>query len=102
MLKECVIVDGRVENIGPWQYLPTEIDGVTTITNPFPVGGVIELREVVQDADGAWRCASDYYNLRRVAYPDVRDQLDALFKGGEEAEAMSARIAAVKELYPKE
>lgn len=40
--------------------------------------------------------------LRARSYPDVRDQLDALWKGGAEMEAMRATILAVKAKYPKE
>ena len=42
-----------------------------------------------------------YADLRREAYPDVGDQLDALWKGGAEAEAMKEKIMAVKTKYPK-
>ena len=39
---------------------------------------------------------------KRVAeYPPIGDQLDALWKGGAEAEAMLAKVQAVKAKYPK-
>ena len=42
------------------------------------------------------------YRFKRASeYPSVGDQLDALWKGGEAAEAMLARIQAVKQHYPK-
>ena len=43
----------------------------------------------------------DYAKRRRGEYPPVEEQLDALWKGGAEAEAMRARIEAVKAKYPK-
>jgi hypothetical protein len=43
----------------------------------------------------------DYYALRRVEYPSLADQLDAMWKGGEAATAMTAKIAEVKAKYPK-
>ena len=46
MMKECVVLNGKVINIGPWD----DMDG----TNPMPEGAVIEEREVAQDADGGW------------------------------------------------
>lgn len=45
--------------------------------------------------------APTYQELRRVAYPPVGDQLDALWKGGADKEAMLVIINAVKEKYPK-
>jgi hypothetical protein len=42
-----------------------------------------------------------YRELRRVAYPPIGDQLDALWKGGREQSAMKAAIDKVKADYPK-
>ena len=42
-----------------------------------------------------------YRELRRVAYPPMGDQLDALWKGGQEQAAMKAAIDKVKADYPK-
>jgi len=42
-----------------------------------------------------------YREIRRVAYPPVGDQLDALWKGGQEQEEMKAAIDKVKADYPK-
>lgn len=42
------------------------------------------------------------YKAQRAAeYPPIGDQLDALWKGGAEAEAMLAKVQAVKQKYPK-
>lgn len=43
----------------------------------------------------------DYYAKRRAEYPSLGDQLDALWKGGDEALEMLAKIALVKQKYPK-
>lgn len=43
----------------------------------------------------------DYAERRRKEYPPLAEQLDALWKGGAEAEAMRQRILAVKAKYPK-
>jgi hypothetical protein len=43
----------------------------------------------------------DYREARRQAYPDIGDQLDALWKGGAELEVMRAAVMAVKEQIPK-
>ena len=42
-----------------------------------------------------------YQRDRRKEYPPIGDQLDALWKGGAEAEAMLAKVQAVKTKYPK-
>lgn len=51
---------------------------------------------------------SDYREKRRKAYPDIGDQLDAMWKmlsavnpKTPEAEAMLAEVQAVKAKYPK-
>ncbi|KIA80355.1 hypothetical protein QR66_10815 [Chromobacterium piscinae] len=49
----------------------------------------------------------DHVALRRAAYPEVGEQLDALWKAlaavplPPEAEAMRQRIQAIKQQYPK-
>ena len=44
----------------------------------------------------------DLYKQQRVAeYPSIGDQLDALWKGGEAAAEMLAKVQAVKNKYPK-
>lgn len=43
----------------------------------------------------------NYAELRRKEYPDIRDQLDALWKGGAELEAMRQKIVGVKEKFKK-
>lgn len=42
------------------------------------------------------------YLIERAAlYPPIPDQLDALWKGGADADAMKAKIQAVKDAIPK-
>ena len=45
--------------------------------------------------------ATTYDEQRKAEYPDIRDQLDALWKGGAEADAMKEIIQAIKAKYPK-
>jgi hypothetical protein len=49
----------------------------------------------------AWQDPDAYKFARAREYPPIGDQLDALWKGGAEAEAMLAKIQAVKDKYPK-
>jgi hypothetical protein len=67
---------------------------------PDPLGGGtkvvdIDKSEIVRPDN------PDYYAKRRAEYPSLADQLDALWKGGEAAAAMTAKIAEVKAKYPK-
>jgi len=68
--------------------------------------------ETAYDADGnevaydkaavqAYVDAHAYIAKRASEYPSIGDQLDALWKGGAEAEAMLAKVQAVKNKYPK-
>lgn len=43
----------------------------------------------------------DYQRKRAAEYPPISDQLDALWKGGEAAAEMLAKVQAVKNKYPK-
>lgn len=43
-----------------------------------------------------------YAGKRALDYPPITDQLDALWKGGEEMIAMRQKILAVKAAHPKE
>lgn len=46
-LKTCVVLDGKVINIGPWD----DLNG----TNPLPEGAVIEEREFEYSDEYGWR-----------------------------------------------
>ena len=43
----------------------------------------------------------DYYAKRRAEYPAIGDQMDAMWKGGQDSAGMVAKIQAVKTKYPK-
>jgi len=45
--------------------------------------------------------ANAYKTLRAKEYPPIGDQLDALWKGGEAAAEMLAKVQAVKSKFPK-
>lgn len=45
--------------------------------------------------------ATQYQRNRASEYPPIGDQLDALWKGGEAAAEMLAKVQAVKAKYPK-
>jgi hypothetical protein len=45
--------------------------------------------------------AHAYIAKRQAEYPPIGDQLDALWKGGDAAAEMLAKVQAVKTKYPK-
>ena len=45
--------------------------------------------------------AQAYKTKRAAEYPPIGDQLDALWKGGDAAAEMLAKVQAVKAKYPK-
>jgi hypothetical protein len=45
--------------------------------------------------------AHAYISKRQAEYPPIGDQLDALWKGGDAAAEMLAKVQAVKTKYPK-
>ena len=54
-----------------------------------------------QDAVNAWVDPNAYKSRRAAEYPPIGDQLDALWKGGDAAAEMLAKVQAVKTKYPK-
>jgi len=49
----------------------------------------------------AWVDPETYKHKRAAEYPSIGDQLDALWKGGDAAAEMLAKVQAVKAKYPK-
>ena len=45
--------------------------------------------------------SKEYVTKRAAEYPTIGDQLDALWKGGDAATEMLAKVQAVKNKYPK-
>lgn len=53
----------------------------------------------MQISDAIEFVKNDYRALRQ--YPPIGEQLDAMWKGGQDAEDMKAQIQAVKDAFPK-
>ena len=53
------------------------------------------------DSDDAAKAAVVYKAVRRAAYPPIGDQLDALWKGGDDQAAMKGLVDKVKSDNPK-
>jgi len=57
--------------------------------------------EIDLAAVNAWIDPDAYKFARAREYPSIGDQLDALWKGGNDAAEMLAKVQAVKAKYPK-
>ncbi len=57
--------------------------------------------KIKADKAAAAYAALSYAEKRRQEYPPIGDQLDALWKGGAQAEEMKAKVQAVKTKFPK-
>lgn len=57
--------------------------------------------EIDMDLVNAWVDPDTYKYNRVTEYPSIGDQLDALWKGGDAAAEMLAKVQAVKTKYPK-
>ena len=57
--------------------------------------------EIDLEAVNAWVDPDAYKYQRATEYPSIGDQLDALWKGGDAAAEMLAKVQAVKAKYPK-
>lgn len=57
--------------------------------------------EIDLAAVNAWQDPDAYKIARAREYPPIGDQLDALWKGGDAAAEMLAKVQAVKQKYPK-
>lgn len=77
MIKNCVVLNGEIINIGDWDYqlqpveiTPAEYDEEGNVTkeavyedqamNPLPEGAAVEERDIVEDPDGGLIEAGTY------------------------------------------
>lgn len=61
-------------------------------------GNEVEIDQALVDA---WVDPDEYKFKRQFEYPDIGDQLDALYHAGIFPEEMANQIKAVKDKYPK-
>ena len=59
-----------------------------------------EIQEELQRLQAEYE-AKEYQRQRAPEYPDIKDQLDAIWKGGDAYEEMLAKVMEVKAKYPK-
>jgi hypothetical protein len=81
-----------------WVLRGDELEWLDTVqTQPTEAEITAEIARLQAEYD-----AQAYARSRASEYPPIGDQLDALWKGGDEAAAMLAKVQAVKAKYPKE
>ena len=64
-------------------------------------GETLTFDKISSDNADAAQAATAYQHARRQAYPPIGDQLDAIWKGGDEQAAMKAIVDKVKSDNPK-
>jgi len=74
---------------------------VVTIRGDVAYDANENIVEYDKAAVDAYVAANAYKEKRAAEYPSIGDQLDALWKGGEAAAEMLAKVQAVKTKYPK-
>ena len=80
-----------------WVVRGTEIEWLDSKqTQPTDAEIQAELARLQADHE-----AKQYQRNRAAEYPAIGDQLDALWKGGEAAQAMLEQVMAVKSRHPK-
>ena len=89
-MTQVYLQDGKLLAVGEW-----------ISPEPLPENAVAADVELATTALGSVVLASDYEALRYDEYPPLRDQLDALWKGGEAATHMASLVQAIKDKYPK-
>lgn len=102
MIKRVFRLNNEVICIGAWNYNTVfdEASKEEVILNPLPNGATSSEEEVIE-VDGGLFASSDYTAIRSTMYPEIKEQLDAFWKGGKEAEDMRAKIMKVKSDIPK-
>ena len=68
---------------------------------PSEDGGTVRLEGFLTAAEFLERFNTDYVARRVAEYPQLSDQLDAIWKGGSDEEAMRQAILAIKQKHPK-
>ena len=62
----------------------------------------VDLHNSDCDTYEKWEAEEKYKEDRKAEYPDIGDQLDALYHAGIFPEDMAAKIKATKDKHPKE
>ena len=95
-------IQDAIRAINPTLAFHISPDGVPSLTN---LGGTLPSDEEIDvkltELIAEWN-STQYQRDRKRKYPDMGDQLDALYHAGVFPEDMAAKIKAVKDALPKE
>lgn len=83
-----------------WNLNGNNYDGLIWLDQTQSKPTEAEINQAIVEIQ-AEEAANAYKALRKSNYPDIGDQLDALWKGGQAAQDMLAQINAVKAQFPK-
>ena len=82
-------------------YIFALYPSVVTIRGDIAYDKDENIVEYDKTAVEAYAASKEYITKRAAEYPAIGDQLDALWKGGDAAAEMLAKVQAVKNKYPK-
>jgi hypothetical protein len=87
-----------------WTMVGFSYEGLEWLdkTTQKPSKGAVENEMArLQKEQDDYEKANAYKESRKLEYPPIGDQLDALWKGGAAAQEMLTKVQAVKAKYPK-
>ena len=96
MIKDCVVLDGKIINIGPWDYQYKELGGKQVAQNPLPEGAVVEGRDIVNAPDGGLIEAGTYVDFDQelvtaISAATTVEELKSALLGGMRAGRVKGR-----------
>jgi len=95
------VVVSMMEIHSPIADYPSCVEAGADVVTGFLYGGVKFTPHATHAVELAAAALELVYNKRRLAYPPIGDQLDALWKGGQDAADMLVLVQAVKAAHPK-
>lgn len=100
-MRNIILLTEAVSNLYPNRGFTLDGDDLSTLV--FADNTVADTAAVLVEyarVEAAYN-SQEYARNRAAEYPPIGDQLDALWKGGEAAAEMLAKVQAVKAKYPK-
>lgn len=83
-----------------WVLINNDYNQIRWVVEPNVIPTLSEVNAEIEKLQSEYD-AKEYQRKRVPEYPPIGDQLDALWKGGEAAAEMLAKVQAVKAKYPK-
>lgn len=95
------ILDKAIKSLSPESNFTTDGKKITEwISSEIAQPTESEIQVEIARLQAEYK-TKEYQRQRAVEYPPIADQLDALWKGGDAAAEMMAKVQAVKNKYPK-